>query len=151
MLLENTSLHFKVCNNPTGGCSNVRSTTTTATFITNGMTSPNSQQDQTIIIIILASLAGLIVLALMLLGFICWKRKHNQALAKHKGTSKCHFYFTCFYFNFPLIIQFIAFFLSHFVISLTLCIKTVITNTNMIFMEIKRFKFQTPLLYYFFK
>ena len=69
----------------TGNCSNVISTTIPHST-PSGMT--NQQQDRTTIIIIVASLAGVVTLAVIVDGVFCWKRKHNKALPKAKGIGK---------------------------------------------------------------
>ena len=79
--VENTSLFFDVCNKTAGGCESSKSTTTYASITTE---MPSESVDQTIIIVV-ATLAGIIAVALILVGVLCWKRKRNQKVGKRKG------------------------------------------------------------------
>ena len=82
--VESTSLLFDVCNNNAGGCANIGRTTITSDMTGTGITKRPEVQNQAVVIII-ASLAGLIALALIIVGILCWKRKHNQTVAKKQG------------------------------------------------------------------
>ena len=79
--VENTSLNFDVCNKTAGGCESSRLTTSYTSIIT-GM--PPESVDQTIIIVV-TTLAGVIAVALILVGVLCRKRKRNQRAEKQKS------------------------------------------------------------------
>ena len=85
VVLENTSLFFDVCKNNAEGCANSDGFTTASDLTSTGFPEGTSRNDQTIVIVI-ASLAGVIVIALIV-GILSWKRKHNQTVAKkEEGT-----------------------------------------------------------------
>ena len=75
LTVENTSLYYDVCYNTAGGCGSSRPTTTSESVNT-GM--------QTIIIVV-ATLAGLIAVSLILVGVFFRKRKCNQRAEKQNG------------------------------------------------------------------
>ena len=81
--LENTSLHFDVCNNTAdGGCKSSRPTTTSDSINTELPPKPVNE-DQSIIIII-ATLVGVVAVSLISVGVFCWKRL-NQSAEIRKG------------------------------------------------------------------
>ena len=82
--LENTSLYFDVCNNTAdGGCESSRSTTTSDSI--NIEIPPEPVNEDQSIIIMIATLVGVIAVALILVGVFCWKRKRNQRAEIRKG------------------------------------------------------------------
>ena len=83
LTVENTSLYFVVCNYTAGGCESNRLTTTSESVNTE-MPGGSNNEDRTIIIVV-ATLAGVIAVSVILVGVLCWKRKRNQRSEKRTG------------------------------------------------------------------
>jgi len=80
---ENTSLAFEVCNNTVADCDNGLSTTTMGFVITEMPNGPDEQNP--VIIIVIASVAGVLEIALILVGCMCWKHKRKQSDGNEEG------------------------------------------------------------------
>ena len=78
--LENTSLYFIVCDNSAGGCdNNLYSTVAT----TNQHIYDNNSNF--IITTIFGCLAGVIAIALIVFGLLCWKQRRNLGLSNKES------------------------------------------------------------------
>ena len=83
----NIFLNFEVCNITAGGCR--FTTTTTATADPPPLTSiPSIPEGNQTVIIVIATLAGVIAIALVIVAILCWKRNHNHMLSRNKNTGK---------------------------------------------------------------
>ena len=86
--LESTLLKFQVCNNFADDCASITSSVFTTASSVNTGTNPNSNGLTQSVIIVIAVLGGVVAIALLLVGFLCWKRKQNSSLSKERAAGR---------------------------------------------------------------